>query len=252
MPTLAPAPAPMAPAMAAPLAASFLLLPQPLIVPSSSLPVLAHGFPPTSSSEPVSEYFASSGVTTLSSTMRISARPLMRFEGLMKATWPSTRLPSGIIVLLLAVTACWTTPVNLSPVLLVLEVSVVVSRTWSMVPAGKVTPFSAARAQAGATAATRRLATSAFIAVLISPSPSVLTAGPHGPTLPPPRGYSSRHYFHCTRRSAGLQVILGGFDSGGLVGVVPRPRKIPPDLERTPSRRLRLTLSRPNAQHGAH
>src|SRR5205823_6958146 len=56
----------------------------------------------------------------------------------------------------------------------------------------------------------------------------------HGPTLPPPRGYSSRHYFHCTRRNAALQVILGGFDSGGLVGVVPRPRKIPPDLEQPP------------------
>src|SRR6266700_2283885 len=204
MPTLAPAPAPMAPAMAAPLAASFLLLPQPLIVPSSSLPVLAQGFPPTSSSEPVSEYFASSGVTTLSSTMRISARPLMRFDGLMKATWPSTRLPSGTIVLPLAVTGCWTTPVNLSPVLLVLEVSVVVSRTWSVVPAGKVTPLSAASPKAGASAATRRLATSAFIAVLISPSLSVLPAGPRCH----PGGYTSRHYFHCTRKSDRLQVKL--------------------------------------------
>src|SRR5204862_6381748 len=100
-----------------------------------------------------------------------------------KATWPSTRLPSGTIVLPLAVTGCWTTPVNLSPVLLVLEVSVVVRRTWSVVPAGKVTPLSAASPKAGASAATRRLATSAFIAVLISPSPSVFPAGPRRPTL---------------------------------------------------------------------
>src|SRR5208282_4173885 len=42
MPTVAPAPAPMAPPIAASLAASFLLLPQPLIVPSSPV-VVAQG-----------------------------------------------------------------------------------------------------------------------------------------------------------------------------------------------------------------
>src|SRR5579864_4890300 len=136
MPTEAPAPAPIAPPSAAFLAASFLLLPQPLIVPSSSVPVLAHGPAWPSSRAALRLYLTSSGVTTWSRTTRISALPLMRPGALTKATWPSTRLPAGMISLPSAVIGFVTSPVNGSPVLLVLDVSVVVKRIWSRLPAG--------------------------------------------------------------------------------------------------------------------
>src|SRR5713226_3843885 len=126
----------MAPPMAASFAASFLLLPQPLMVPSSSPAALPQTPPLLSSSVLESRYFFSSGVVTESSTMRISALPLMRPAGLMNAIWPLTMLPSGTTVVPPETTGSFTTPANVSPGLFVLDVIVVSSRMRSMVPGG--------------------------------------------------------------------------------------------------------------------
>src|SRR3989442_7322377 len=121
----------MAPPMAASFAASFLLLPQPLMVPSSSPAALPQTPPLLSSSVLESRYFFSSGVVTESSTMRISALPLMRPAGLMNAIWPLTMLPSGTTVVPPETTGSFTTPANVSPGLFVLDVIVVSSRMRS-------------------------------------------------------------------------------------------------------------------------
>src|SRR5579884_458608 len=141
IPTVAPAPAPMAPAMAAPFKASFALLPQPFRVPSESFALLAQGLPWASSSEPFSRNSSPFSVVMSSNTIRIWPTPLTRFAGLTKTTWPSTRLPTGTIVLPSETTGCSTYPVNLSPVLLVLDVSVVCSLTCNDVPAGSTIPL---------------------------------------------------------------------------------------------------------------
>jgi len=81
-----PAPAPMAPAMPASLRASFLFLPHPLMVPSSSPVVLAQG-PAFMSSSPAGRASLTSSVVMMSSrTMRIWATPLTRPDCFTNAT----------------------------------------------------------------------------------------------------------------------------------------------------------------------
>src|SRR5438046_4505149 len=71
-----------------------------------------------------------------SRTTRIWTLAWKRPDGLMNATWPFTRLPSGTMVLPFATTSWMTSPRKVSPGLLVFEVNVVPSRTRRLVPGG--------------------------------------------------------------------------------------------------------------------
>src|SRR5579863_1225439 len=114
--------------------------------------------------------------------MRISALVLIRPAGLMSATCPSTRLPTGMISLPSATIACTTWPVNGSPVWLVFEVRVVVSRMRSVLPAGTVGLSLAPAAKAGVSeTASRRPAAihrvTRFIVPLLHPARAHAVAG---------------------------------------------------------------------------
>ena len=101
----------------------------------------------------------------------------------MNATWPLTKLPSGTIVLPFATTSWITSPLNVSPGLLVLEVSVVPSRIRREVPGGilGITSAPAASPENSITVASvvrRRFMGCPFLST--SPTHIINIVSPHG------------------------------------------------------------------------